>query len=299
MKKLLATLLLGVGLAFGGLNAVAQTTTEAPAAVAAPAADAAAAPAAPAADAAAAPAAAVAAEAPAAAAPAEAPAAEAEAAPAPTPNKGDTAWMMVSTLLVILMTVPGLALFYGGLVRSKNMLSVLMQVMVTFSMIVVLWVVYGYSLAFTEGNAFVGGFDRLFLSGVWDNAAGTFANAATFSKGVVIPEIVFAAFQATFAGITCALIVGAFAERIKFSAVLLFTAIWFTFSYAPIAHMVWFWMGPDAYSSADVAGDMTAKAGYIWQMGALDFAGGTVVHINAAVAGLVGAYMVGKRIGYG
>ena len=299
MKKLLATLLLGVGLAFGGLNAVAQTTTEAPAAVAAPAADAAAAPAAPAADAAAAPAAAVAAEAPAVAAPAEAPAAEAEAAPAPTPNKGDTAWMMVSTLLVILMTVPGLALFYGGLVRSKNMLSVLMQVMVTFSMIVVLWVVYGYSLAFTEGNAFVGGFDRLFLSGVWDNAAGTFANAATFSKGVVIPEIVFAAFQATFAGITCALIVGAFAERIKFSAVLLFTAIWFTFSYAPIAHMVWFWMGPDAYSSADVAGDMTAKAGYIWQMGALDFAGGTVVHINAAVAGLVGAYMVGKRIGYG
>jgi ammonium transporter, Amt family len=206
---------------------------------------------------------------------------------------------MVATLLVILMTVPGLALFYGGLVRSKNMLSVLMQVMVTFSMIVVLWVVYGYSLAFTEGNAFIGGFDRLLLSGVWDNVAGTFGNAATFSKGVVIPEIVFAAFQATFAGITCALIVGAFAERIKFSAVLLFTAIWFTFSYAPIAHMVWFWMGPDAYSSAEVAGDMTAKAGYIWQMGALDFAGGTVVHINAAVAGLVGAYMVGKRIGYG
>ncbi|MCB4362984.1 ammonium transporter [Hydrogenophaga taeniospiralis] len=296
MKKLLATLLLGAGLAFGGLNALAQTT-EAPAAAAAPAADAAAAPAAPAADAAAAPAAAP--EAPAAAVAAPAEAAPAEAAPAPVPNKGDTAWMMVATLLVILMTVPGLALFYGGLVRSKNMLSVLMQVMVTFSMIVVLWVVYGYSLAFTEGNAFIGGFDRLLLSGVWDNVAGTFGNAATFSKGVVIPEIVFAAFQATFAGITCALIVGAFAERIKFSAVLLFTAIWFTFSYAPIAHMVWFWMGPDAYSSAEVAGDMTAKAGYIWQMGALDFAGGTVVHINAAVAGLVGAYMVGKRIGYG
>ncbi len=189
--------------------------------------------------------------------------------------------MMVSTLLVIMMTVPGLALFYGGLVRSKNMLSVLMQVMVTFSMIIVLWVLYGYSLAFTEGNAFFGGFDRLFMKGIWDNAAGTFASAATFSKGVVIPEIVFAAFQATFAGITCTLIVGAFAERMKFSAVLLFMALWFTFSYAPIAHMVWFWMGPDAYT------------------GALDFAGGTVVHINAAVAGLVGAFMVGKRLGYG
>jgi Amt family ammonium transporter len=207
--------------------------------------------------------------------------------------------MMVSTLLVILMTVPGLALFYGGLVRSKNMLSVLMQVMVTFSMIVVLWFIYGYSLAFTEGNAFVGGFDRLFMKGIWDNAAGTFANAATFSKGVVIPEIVFAAFQATFAGITGALIVGAFAERMKFSAVLMFMVLWFTFSYAPIAHMVWFWMGPDAYGTKEVVDAMNAKAGYIWQSGALDFAGGTVVHINAAVAGLVGAYMVGKRIGYG
>jgi Amt family ammonium transporter len=207
--------------------------------------------------------------------------------------------MMVSTLLVIMMTVPGLALFYGGLVRSKNMLSVLMQVMVTFSMIVVLWTLYGYSLAFTEGNAFFGGMDRLMMKGIWDNAAGTFANGATFSKGVYIPEIVFAAFQATFAGITCALIVGSFAERMKFSAVLAFMALWFTFSYAPIAHMVWFWMGPDAYSSAGVVDAMNAKAGYIWQMGALDFAGGTVVHINAAVAGLVGAYMVGKRIGYG
>ena len=221
------------------------------------------------------------------------------AAPAPVPNKGDTAWMMVATLLVILMTVPGLALFYGGLVRSKNMLSVLMQVMVTFSLIVVLWFIYGYSLAFTEGNAYIGGLDRLFMKGIWDNAAGTFANAATFSKGVYIPEIVFAAFQATFAGITCALIVGAFAERIKFSAVLLFMVLWFTFSYIPMAHMVWFWMGPDAYSSPEVAEAMTAKAGLIWQHGALDFAGGTVVHINAAVAGLVGAYMVGKRIGYG
>ncbi len=228
-----------------------------------------------------------------------APAATPAAAPAPVPNKGDSAWMTISTVLVLLMTIPGLALFYGGLVRSKNMLSVLMQVMVTFSMIVVLWFIYGYSLAFTEGNAFFGGFDRLFMKGIWDNAAGTFANAATFSKGVYIPEIVFAAFQATFAGITCCLIVGAFAERIKFSAVLLFMALWFTFSYAPIAHMVWFWAGPDAYLSKEVADKVSATAGYIWQMGALDFAGGTVVHINAAVAGLVGAYVIGKRVGYG
>jgi Amt family ammonium transporter len=174
-----------------------------------------------------------------------------------------------------------------------------MQVFVTFSLIIVLWFVYGYSLAFTEGNAFFGGMDRLMMKGVWDNAAGTFANAATFSKGVYIPEIVFAVFQATFAGITCALIVGAFAERVKFSAVLLFMVLWFTFSYLPVAHMVWFWMGPDAYASKDVADAMTAKAGWLWQTGALDFAGGTVVHINAAVAGLVGAYMIGKRVGYG
>ncbi len=282
MKKFLASLCLGLGLTLGGWSAMAQATDApaAPAAAQAATADAPAAAAAP--------------------APAEAaPAAAAEAAPAPVPNKGDTAWMMVSTLLVILMTVPGLALFYGGLVRSKNMLSVLMQVMTAFSLAVVLWFIYGYSLAFTEGSAFIGGLDRLFMNGVWDNAAGTFANAATFSKGVVIPEIVFAAFQATFAGITCALIVGAFAERIKFSAVLLFTAIWFTFSYLPVAHMVWFWMGPDAYSAKEVVDEMTGKAGLIWQWGALDFAGGTVVHINAAVAGLVGAYMVGKRVGYG
>ncbi|MFO1225367.1 ammonium transporter [Roseateles sp.] len=230
---------------------------------------------------------------------AAAPAADAASAPAPVPNKGDTAWMMLSTLLVILMTVPGLALFYGGLVRSKNMLSVLMQVMVGFSLIVVLWVLYGYSLAFTEGNAFIGGTDRLFMKGIWDNVAGTFSNAATFSKGVVIPELVFAAFQATFAGITACLIIGAFAERVKFSAVLAFLALWFTFSYLPVAHMVWFWAGPDAYTSAEVVDKVNSTAGYIWQMSALDFAGGTVVHINAAVAGLVGAYMVGKRIGYG
>ena len=225
--------------------------------------------------------------------------AAAVSAPAPVPNKGDTAWMMVSTLLVILMTIPGLALFYGGLVRSKNMLSVLMQVFVTFSLIIVLWFLYGYSLAFTEGGAFIGGFDRLLMSGIWDHAAGTFANAATFSKGVVIPEIVFAAFQATFAAITCTLIVGAFAERARFSAVLAFMVLWFTFSYLPIAHMVWFWQGPDAYTGKAVVDTLNAKAGLIWQWGALDFAGGTVVHINAAVAGLVGAFMIGKRIGYG
>ena len=218
---------------------------------------------------------------------------------APVPNKGDTAWMMVSTLLVILMTIPGLALFYGGLVRSKNMLSVLMQVFVTFSLIIVLWFLYGYSLAFTEGGAFIGGFDRLLMSGIWDPATGTFANAATFSKGVVIPEVVFAAFQATFAAITCTLIVGAFAERARFSAVLAFMVLWFTFSYLPIAHMVWFWQGPDAYTGKEVVDTLNAKAGLIWQWGALDFAGGTVVHINAAVAGLVGAFMIGKRIGYG
>jgi len=233
---------------------------------------------------------------------ASAPAAEAAAAPAaaaPVPNKGDVAWMLVATLLVIMMAIPGLALFYGGLVRSKNMLSVLMQVFVTFSLITVLWVVYGYSLAFTEGSAFVGGFDRMFLKGVFDPATGAFAMGATFSKGVVIPEIVFVAFQATFAAITCGLIVGAFAERMKFSAVLLFMALWFTFSYAPVAHMVWYWMGPDAYTAASVVDEMNAKAGLLWQWGALDFAGGTVVHINAAVAGIVGAYMVGKRVGYG
>ncbi|MDO9279430.1 MAG: ammonium transporter [Polaromonas sp.] len=283
MKKLLASLALGLSLLTSGVAVMAQAPAAAPAATSV-----------------AAPAEAKPAAAPAATAPAAAVAAPADAAaPVLVPNKGDTAWMMTSTILVILMVVPGLALFYGGLVRSKNMLSVLMQVMVTFSMIVVLWFIYGYSLAFTEGNAFFGGFDRLFMAGIWDNAAGTFANAATFSKGVVIPEIVFAAFQATFAGITCALIVGAFAERKKFSAVLMFMVIWFTFSYAPIAHMVWFWMGPDAYTAAEVVDAMNAKAGYIWQSGALDFAGGTVVHINAAVAGLVGAYMVGKRIGYG
>jgi Amt family ammonium transporter len=258
MKKLLASLVLGVSLLGSGAIALAQT--EAAPAVTAPAADAAAAPAAMAVE----------------AAPAVAEAAPAAAVPAPTVDKGDTAWMMISTVLVIMMIVPGLALFYGGLVRSKNMLSVLMQVMVVFSMISVLWAVYGYSVAFGGEGLIWGNLSKLFLKGVTPASL-----ADTFTVGVKIPEFIFIAFQATFAGITCALIVGSFAERMKFSAVLLFSALWFTFSYLPIAHMVW------------------GSGGYLLGKGALDFAGGTVVHINAAVAGLVGAYMVGKRIGYG
>jgi ammonium transporter, Amt family len=243
---------------------------------------------------------------PAATAPAAAPAAAAAApaatpapAAAPTPNKGDVAWMLTSTALVLMMSIPALALFYGGMVRAKNMLSVLMQVFVTFSLITVLWCIYGYSLAFTEGNPFFGYLDRLFLKGTFDSVKGDFSTAATFSKGVVIPELVYVAFQATFAAITCCLILGAFAERAKFSAVLVFIVIWFTLAYTPIAHMVWFWMGPDAYTSAKVVDEMNSKAGWLWQMGALDFAGGTVVHINAGIAGLVGAYLIGKRVGYG
>ena len=267
MKNFFASLLLGLSLLTVTSAALAQT--------AAPAA----------------PAAAAAAAAPAAAAPA----AEAAApAAAPVPNKGDTAWMTVATLLVILMTIPGLALFYGGLVRSKNMLSVLMQVFVVTSMIYVLWVLYGYTAAFSAGNPFIGGLDKLFLKGITPDSV-----AATFSKGVVIPELSFVAFQATFAAITCCLIVGSFAERIKFSAVLLFCALWFTFSYLPIAHMVWYWDGPDAITDEKTLETVTAAAGWLWAKGALDFAGGTVVHINAGVAGLVGAYVIGKRVGYG
>ena len=234
--------------------------------------------------------------APAATAPAAAPAAAAAAAPAaaPVPNKGDTAWLLVCTALVIMMTVPALALFYGGLVRKKNMLSVLMQCLVVFSLIMVLWAIYGYSIAFTEGNAFFGGLDRLFLMGMTPDSV-----AATFSKGVVVPELAYMVFQAAFAAITVCLIVGAFVERMKFSAVLLFAVLWFTFSYLPIAHMVWFWPGPDAFTDAAAAEKATATAGWLFQKGALDFAGGTVVHINAAIAGLVGAYVVGKRVGYG
>ena len=248
---------------------------------------------------AAAPAAAAASSAPTAAAAASTPS-TAAATPAPTPNKGDMAWMMTSTALVLFMSVPALALFYGGLVREKNMLSVLMQVFVGFSLITVLWCVYGYSLAFTEGpNPFIGGLSRLFLHGTFNPADGSFSNAATFDKGVPLNELVYVGFQATFAAITCCLILGSLVERIKFSAALVFMAIWFTFAYLPVAHMVWFWEGPDAYTSAGVADAMNAHAGYIWQMGALDFAGGTVVHINAGVAGLVGAILLGKRVGLG
>jgi Amt family ammonium transporter len=221
------------------------------------------------------------------------------AADAPVPNKGDTAWMMTSTALVLLMSVPALGLFYGGLVRTKNMLSVLMQVFVGFSLITVLWCVYGYSLAFTPGNAFFGGFSRLFLAGTFDPATGAFSLASTFSKNTPLYELVYVAFQATFAAITCCLILGSIVERIKFSGVLLFLVIWFTFSYIPVAHMVWFWAGPDAYSSPDKVEAANATGGYLWQMGALDFAGGTVVHINAGIAGLVGAIVVGKRVGFG
>jgi Amt family ammonium transporter len=219
---------------------------------------------------------------------------EAAPAAAPTPNKGDTTFMYIATVLVILMTIPGLAIFYGGLVRSKNMLSVLMQVFVCFAMIAVLWALYGYSVAFTAGNPFFGSFDKIFMKGMTPDSVG-----ATFSKGVVIPEYLFFAFQLTFAAITPALIVGAFAERMKFSAVLLFLFLWFTFSYLPIAHMVWYWDGPDAITDEKTLETVTAAAGWLWAKGALDFAGGTVVHINAGVAGLVGAYMVGKRIGFG
>ena len=216
------------------------------------------------------------------------------AAPALVPNKADTAWMMVCTALVLLMTLPGLALFYGGLTRSKNILSICMQCFMVFSLITVLWAIYGYSFAFTEGGAFIGGLDRLFLGGMTPDSV-----AATFSKGVVIPEYVFMAFQAVFATITCCLIIGSFAERAKFSAILVFMIIWFTFSYLPIAHMVWFWPGPDDIKDAASLEAITARAGWLWQKGVLDFAGGTVVHINAAIAGLVGSYVIGKRVGYG
>jgi len=190
-------------------------------------------------------------------------------------DKTDLAWISVSTLLVLLMVVPGLALFYGGLVRAKNVLSVLLQVLSTFSLAIVLWFVYGYSLAFTSGNAFFGGFDRLLFSGMFDLALNRFELSGS------IPELSFAAFQATFAGITCALVVGGVAERIRYSAVLIFTTIWMTLAYLPIAHMVW------------------AEGGWLYERGALDFAGGTVVHINAGVAALVGAWMTGKRLGHG
>ena len=216
------------------------------------------------------------------------------AADAPVPNPGNTGWVLISTILVTLMAIPGLALFYSGLVRSKNMLSVLMQTFVVFSLMAVLWTVYGYTVAFTGGNPFIGGLDKLFLLGITPDSV-----AATFSKGVVIPEYAFVAFQLTFAAITPALIIGAFAERIKFAAVLAFMIIWFTFSYLPMAHMVWYWDGPDAITDAASLAAVTANAGWLWAKGALDFAGGTVVHINAGIAGLVAAIMLGRRVGYG
>jgi Amt family ammonium transporter len=195
---------------------------------------------------------------------------------APIPNKGDTAWMIVATLLVIMMTVPGLALFYGGMVRAKNVLSTFMQVFIIFSVCTVLWVIYGYSLAFNGPGEWIGDSSRFLLHGLTADS-----NAATFTSGVVIPEYVFVAFQATFAGITTALAIGAFAERTKFSAVLLWAVLWFSFAYLPIARMVWY------------------SEGFLFKLGALDYAGGTVVHINAGIAGLVGALIVGKRTGYG
>ncbi len=213
--------------------------------------------------------------------------AAAAAAPAMTMDKGDNTWMLISTILVLLMTIPGLALFYGGLVRAKNMLSVLMQVFMITAVVMIIWVTYGYSLAFTNGgslNSFVGGFSKMFLAGVTTSSL-----AETFTKGVAIPELTFVCFQMTFACITPALIVGAFAERIKFSAVMLFVILWVTFIYFPMAHMVWFWGGPSAYAD---------PSGLIFSYGAIDFAGGTVVHINAGIAGLVGAIMLGKRTGY-
>jgi len=222
--------------------------------------------------------------------------------PPPVPNKGDTSWMIVATAFVTLMTIPGLALFYGGLVRSKNMLSVLMQTFVIFSLCGVLWAIYGYSVAFSGGtdiqgglfHQVFGGLSKAFLGGITPDST-----AATFSKGVVIPEYIFVAFQLTFAAITPALIIGAFAERMKFSAILLFIGLWFTFAYLPMAHMVWYWDGPDAITSAKTLETVTANAGWLWAKGALDFAGGTVVHINAGIAALVAALVLGKRIGYG
>jgi Amt family ammonium transporter len=229
----------------------------------------------------------------------------------PTVNKGDNAWMMTSTVLVLLMTIPGLALFYGGLVRSKNMLSVLMQVFYTVCIVAVIYAVYGYSLAFTGGSDFIGGFSKAFMAGVT-----TDSKAATFSVDTNISELVFFCFQMTFAAITPALIVGAFAERMKFSAVVLFVPFWVTIIYLPMAHMVWYWAGPDLIQEAAKAvaaaadgaaktaaeaklAEVNADAGFLFKLGAIDFAGGTVVHINAGIAGLVGALIIGKRIGYG
>jgi len=287
-RKLSLTLALALGAALGTVGAgtaFAQDAATAQAAVAEAAATAAT-------DAAAAPA-------EAAPTPVEAPAEAAPAPVAPVYNEGNVTWMMTATAFVLLMSLPGLALFYGGMARKKNMLSTLTQTFAIFCLIAVLWVVYGYSVAFSNGNAFFGGFDKLLLKGVVYDANGFFVPTATFSKGVLIPELMFAFFQLTFAAITVALIAGGYAERMKFKAVLLFSLIFFTFAYLPMAHMVWWWPGPDAYTSPEVVADLNATAGYLWQLGALDFAGGTVVHINAGIAGLVCAIFLGKRTGYG
>jgi len=214
------------------------------------------------------------------------------AAQATMVNKGDVAWMLTSAVLVLMMSIPGLALFYGGLVRTKNMLSVLMQVFMIVSIAGLVWCCWGYTMAFTSAGsfapAFVGGFSKAFLIGV---NGGTYA--ATFSNNVYLPEFVFVVFQMTFAMITPALIVGAFAERVKFSALMIFVVAWLTIVYFPIAHMVWYWAGPDFLP------DAPTDYGYLWGMGALDFAGGTVVHINAGIAGLVGCLVIGPRLGFG
>lgn len=203
-------------------------------------------------------------------------------------DKGDTTWMLISSALVLLMSIPALALFYGGLVRTKNMLSLLMQVFMIVSIAALVWVSWGYSLAFTSGSPYIGGLSKMFLQGVDATTL-----AATFSNNVYIPEYAFVAFQMTFACITPALIVGAFAERVKFTPLMLFVVAWLTVVYFPIAHMVWYWSGPDFLP------DNPTDTGLLWGMGALDFAGGTVVHINAGIAGLVGCLMIGKRLGYG
>ncbi|WP_156424738.1 ammonium transporter [Novosphingobium fuchskuhlense] len=203
-------------------------------------------------------------------------------------NKGDTTWMLVSSVLVLMMSIPGLALFYGGLVRTKNMLSVLMQVFMIVSIAGLLWATYGYSLAFTGGSPFIGGFGKALMAGV---TSGTFS--ATFSNNVYIPELSYFVFQMTFAMITPALFIGSFAERIKFTPLMLFVVLWSTFVYYPVAHMVWYWAGPDFLA------DAPTDAGFLYAKGALDFAGGTVVHINAGIAGLVGCLLLGKRLGYG
>src|SRR3712207_5707623 len=213
--------------------------------------------------------------------------AQAPAAAPPTPEKGDTTWMLISSALVLMMSVPGLALFYGGLVRAKNMLSVLMQVLTIVAIAALVWVGWGYSLAFTGGSPYIGGLSKAFLVGVDATTL-----AATFSNGVYIPEYAYVVFQMTFACITPALIVGAFAERIRFWPLMLFVVLWLTVVYFPIAHMVWYWAGPDFLPNQP--GDY----GLLYGWGALDFAGGTVVHINAGIAGLVGCLVIGKRIGY-